>query len=128
MASRALGALAAALVALPTTAAQAVTVSPTAVYISAKSPSALLTLINTGSRPEEIELSIGFGYPVSDSAGVLHVDIVDSAAAPGSPRSHPIFASFRAGSCCSPASVRSFASWSRCPPGLATVNTGAGCW
>jgi P pilus assembly chaperone PapD len=74
------GALAAALVALPTTAAQAVTVSPTAVYISAKSPSALLTLINTGARPEEIELSIGFGYPVSDSAGVLHVDIVDSAA------------------------------------------------
>jgi P pilus assembly chaperone PapD len=74
------GALAAALVALPTTVAQAVTVSPTAVYISAKSPSALLTLINTGARPEEIELSIGFGYPVSDSAGVLRVDIVDSAA------------------------------------------------
>jgi P pilus assembly chaperone PapD len=72
--------LAAALVALPATAAHAVTVSPTAVYISAKSPSALLTLINTGSRPEEIELSIGFGYPVSDSAGVLRVDIVDSAA------------------------------------------------
>jgi P pilus assembly chaperone PapD len=72
--------LAAALVALPATAAHAVTVSPTAVYISAKSPSALLTLINTGARPEEIELSIGFGYPVSDSLGVLRVDIVDSAA------------------------------------------------
>lgn len=61
--------------------AGAVTVSPTAVYISARNPSALLTLINTGTRPEEIEISIAFGYPVSDTAGVLRVDIVD--AAPG---------------------------------------------
>jgi P pilus assembly chaperone PapD len=61
--------------------AGAVTVSPTALYITSRNPSALLTLINTGSRPEEIELSIAFGYPVSDTAGVLRVDIVDSAAA-----------------------------------------------
>lgn len=73
------GALVATLLALPT-AAHAVTVSPTAVYITARNPSALLTLINTGTRAEEIELSIGFGYPVSDSAGVLRVDIVDTAA------------------------------------------------
>jgi P pilus assembly chaperone PapD len=70
-----------ALIAVAATPAQAVTVSPTAVYISSRSPTAMLTLINTGSRPEEIELSIGFGYPVSDTAGVLRVDIVDSAAA-----------------------------------------------
>jgi P pilus assembly chaperone PapD len=68
------------LLALSASAAHAVTVSPTAVYITSKNPSALLTLINTGSRPEEIELSIGFGYPVSDSLGVLRVDIVDTAA------------------------------------------------
>jgi hypothetical protein len=61
--------------------ARAVTVSPTAVYITSRNPSALLTLINTSSRPEEIELSIGFGYPVSDTAGVLRVDIVDVAGA-----------------------------------------------
>jgi hypothetical protein len=67
------------LLALTASSAHAVTVSPTAVYITSRNPSALLTLINTGSRPEEIELSIGFGYPVSDSAGVLRVDIVDSA-------------------------------------------------
>ena len=60
--------------------AHAVTVSPTAVYITSRNPSALLTLINTGSRAEEIELSIGFGYPVSDTAGVLRVDIVETAA------------------------------------------------
>ena len=61
------------------TTAHAVTVSPTALYISARSPSGLLTLVNTGSRTEEIELSFGFGYPVSDTAGVLRVDVVDSA-------------------------------------------------
>jgi P pilus assembly chaperone PapD len=68
-----------ALLALSAPPLQAVTVSPTAVYISSRSPSALLTLINTGTRPEEIELSLGFGYPVSDTAGVLRVDIVDVA-------------------------------------------------
>jgi P pilus assembly chaperone PapD len=73
-------ALVASLMALPSAIAHAVTVSPTAVYITSRNPSALLTLINTGSRAEEIELGIGFGYPVSDSAGVLRVDIVDSAA------------------------------------------------
>ena len=64
-----------------TSTAYAVTVSPTAVYITARNPSALLTLINTGSRPEEIELSVAFGYPVSDTAGVLRVDLLDSAGA-----------------------------------------------
>jgi P pilus assembly chaperone PapD len=79
----------ASLVALPASIAHAVTVSPTAVYITSRNPSALLTLINTGSRPEEIELSIGFGYPVSDTAGVLRVDIVDSA-----PSGEPSLTSF----------------------------------
>ena len=68
------------LLALSASEAHAVTVSPTAVYITSRNPSALLTLINTGSRPEEIELSIAFGYPVSDSTGTLRVDIVDTAA------------------------------------------------
>jgi hypothetical protein len=61
--------------------ARAVTVSPTALYLGTRNPSALLTLVNTGEHAEEIELGFGFGYPVSDSAGILRVDIVDSAAA-----------------------------------------------
>jgi P pilus assembly chaperone PapD len=60
--------------------ARAVTVSPTALYLSARNPSALLTLINTSSRAEEIEISFGFGYPTSDSTGQLQVRITDSAA------------------------------------------------
>jgi hypothetical protein len=62
-------------------AAQAVTVSPTALYLSARNPSALLTLINTSTRAEEIEITFGFGYPTSDSTGTLTVVISDSAAA-----------------------------------------------
>ncbi|MEP6990899.1 MAG: hypothetical protein ABJA80_08230 [bacterium] len=60
--------------------ARAVTVSPTALYITSRSPSALLTLYNAGDRPEEIEISFGFGYPRSDSTGTLQVIITDSAA------------------------------------------------
>lgn len=60
--------------------AAAVTVSPTALYISSRSPSALLTLYNAGDRAEEIEISFGFGYPRSDSTGKLQVMITDSAA------------------------------------------------
>lgn len=72
--------LTAAAVTLLSTAAQAVTVSPTALYLSARNPSALLTLINTSSRAEEIEITFGFGYPTSDSTGTLTVSITDSAA------------------------------------------------
>lgn len=72
--------LAAAGVTLLATAARAVTVSPTALYLSARNPSALLTLINTSSRAEEIEITFGFGYPTSDSTGTLAVSITDSAA------------------------------------------------
>ena len=61
-------------------AAHAVTVSPTALYISSRSPSALLTLYNPGQRAEEIEISFGFGYPRSDSTGALQIMITDSAA------------------------------------------------
>ena len=61
-------------------AAHAVTVSPTALYLTSRNPSALLTLINTSPRAEEIEIAFGFGYPTSDSAGTLQVSITDSAA------------------------------------------------
>ncbi|HEX6599311.1 MAG TPA: hypothetical protein VF034_08325 [Gemmatimonadaceae bacterium] len=72
--------LAAIALALLAPAARAVTVSPTALYLSARNPSALLTLINTSSRAEEIEIAFGFGYPTSDSSGTLAVVITDSAA------------------------------------------------
>jgi P pilus assembly chaperone PapD len=61
--------------------AHAVTVSPTAVFIDARSPTATLSLYNNGTAPEEVEISFGFGYPSSNAEGELQVQIQDSAAA-----------------------------------------------
>ncbi|MDB4949790.1 MAG: hypothetical protein JWM27_2439 [Gemmatimonadetes bacterium] len=73
--------LAAALLAAGAARAHAVTVSPTAVFIDARSPTATLTLYNNGTTPEEVEISFGFGYPSSNDQGVLQVQIADTAAA-----------------------------------------------
>jgi P pilus assembly chaperone PapD len=74
-------ALAAALSPAGAARAHAVTVSPTAVFIDARSPTATLSLYNNGTSPEEVEISFGFGYPSSNADGVLQVQIQDSAAA-----------------------------------------------
>lgn len=73
--------------------ASAVTVSPTALYLSSRNPSAILTLLNTGTRPEEIDIRFGFGYATSDSIGNVRVDIVDSAGA-GEPSVAPWLRAF----------------------------------
>lgn len=59
--------------------AHAVTVSPTALFIDSRSPTGTLTLANTGTLPEEIEISFGFGYPVTDQEGNVRVELVDAA-------------------------------------------------
>lgn len=61
--------------------AEAVTVSPTALFIDARSPSGTLTLYNSGTLPEELEVSFAFGYPTSDAAGTVSVQLADTAAA-----------------------------------------------
>lgn len=53
--------------------AQAVLIAPTAVVIHAKSPSAALTLVNTGDRAAEVSISTSFGVPVTDSVGQMHL-------------------------------------------------------
>lgn len=73
--------------------AAAVTVSPTALFIDARSPTGTLTLYNGGTLPEEIEVSFGFGYPVSDASGAIQVEIRDSAAA-GEPSITPYLRAF----------------------------------
>lgn len=61
--------------------AAAVTVSPSALFIDARSRSGTLTLYNSGTLPEEIEVGFAFGYPVSDANGISSVELRDSAAA-----------------------------------------------
>ncbi|HEV2149956.1 MAG TPA: hypothetical protein VGR37_21340 [Longimicrobiaceae bacterium] len=66
------------------TRAAAVTVSPSALFIDSRTRTGTLTLYNGGTLPEEVEVSFGFGYPVSDANGTVHVELADSAA-PGEP-------------------------------------------
>jgi hypothetical protein len=68
-----LGALAA--VAVGAEAAEAVAVSPTALYIDSRTRSAVLTLYNPGNLPEEISIAFAFGYPQTDAEGNLSVPV-----------------------------------------------------
>lgn len=61
--------------------AWAVAVSPSALFLDARSPAGTLTLYNGGSLPEELEISFAFGYPTSDAEGVVRVEMVDTAPA-----------------------------------------------
>jgi hypothetical protein len=61
-----------------------VSVSPMAVYLDNHHRSGEMTLINPGTRPEEIRIDFAFGYPQSDSLGNVTVPVVP-AAPPGEP-------------------------------------------
>jgi hypothetical protein len=76
--SVALGLLLLGLHALP---ALAVSVSPAALYLDSRTRSGVLTLTNVGSLPEEIEIGFAFGYPTSNDAGNVTLDLVPEAPA-----------------------------------------------
>ncbi|HEX8317299.1 hypothetical protein [Longimicrobium sp.] len=61
--------------------AAAVSVSPIALYLDQTTRTGTLTLYNSGTLPEEVEIGFAFGYPVSDSAGNVSVPLFDTAAA-----------------------------------------------
>jgi hypothetical protein len=77
-----LGALA--LVLAGAEAAEAVSVSPTALYIDHRTRTGVLTLYNPGTLPEEITIDFAFGYPQTDSVGNLSVSVTREPA-PGEP-------------------------------------------
>jgi fimbrial chaperone protein len=60
-------------------AAEAVTVTPTALYITHETRSATLTLRNPGDRPVEVTIGFAFGFPKNDSSGGVHVPLHDIA-------------------------------------------------
>jgi hypothetical protein len=55
----------------------AVLVSPHHVFIDARSRTGMLHLINSGTTPEEVSIELKFGYPDTDSAGGIHVRLID---------------------------------------------------
>jgi hypothetical protein len=59
--------------------AQAVSVTPSALFLDQRERSERLTLLNRGDRPAEVEVSFAFGYAQSDSVGNITVPLADSA-------------------------------------------------
>jgi len=60
-------------------AAASILVSPTVVFVSDKSPTGRITLLNRGDTPQEASIYFSFGLPVSDSLGNISVTFQDSA-------------------------------------------------
>jgi len=52
-------------------------VAPHALYMGDDSRSAVLYLQNVGDRTEEVSIELQFGYPVSDSTGNVHVELIE---------------------------------------------------
>ncbi|HXT16776.1 MAG TPA: hypothetical protein VN706_14150 [Gemmatimonadaceae bacterium] len=57
---------------------EAVSISPTAIYLSSRDRTASFELYNGDDTPAEVELSLAFGYPASDSLGRVDVHLLDS--------------------------------------------------
>jgi len=74
--------------------ADAVSVSPVALYIDHRTRSETLTLYNSGATTEEIEISFAFGYARSDSTGEVSVFFSDEAAPAGEPSVVPYLRAF----------------------------------
>lgn len=62
-------------------AAQGVIVAPHAVFISHATRSGSITLFNPTDQPVEVSVSFGFGYPTTDSAGSVSLELTDTAPA-----------------------------------------------
>jgi len=56
---------------------EGVLVAPHAVFIDHASRTGQLTLVNTGTDPEEVTIDLRFGYPDTDSAGNIFVRLID---------------------------------------------------
>jgi hypothetical protein len=60
---------------------EAIYVTPTAVFMDDRSPSAQVTIGNSGETPEEATVELRFGFPDVDSGGTPYIRFVDD---PGS--------------------------------------------
>jgi hypothetical protein len=59
--------------------AQGVMVAPHAVYINHATRAGSISLYNPGSDPVEVSIGFGFGYPTTDTAGTVSIELMDSA-------------------------------------------------
>jgi hypothetical protein len=74
-----LGVFGAAALALSPAAAEAVLVTPTALYIDHQTRTGTITLINNSERPAEVSIRFMFGYPQSNETGRVTVQLLEEA-------------------------------------------------
>jgi hypothetical protein len=74
--------------------ADAVSVSPVALFIDHRTRSETLTLYNPGTMPEEIEIDFAFGYARSDTTGNVSVVFSEDPAPVGEPSVVPYMRAF----------------------------------
>jgi hypothetical protein len=74
--------------------ADAVSVSPVALYMDHRTRSETLTLYNSGTTTEEIDISFAFGYARSDSTGDVSVVFSEDPAPAGEPSVVPYLRAF----------------------------------
>jgi len=55
----------------------AILISPHAVFMDHRTRAGQVYLANTGTTPEEVEIALSYGYPVTDSAGNISVRLID---------------------------------------------------
>jgi len=55
-------------------------VYPHALFTSDQEPSAVFFVQNSGQVPAEVEVSLSFGYPASDSLGDVHIKLIENPA------------------------------------------------
>jgi len=70
-------AIAAVAVALHPVISSAVLVAPHAVFIDHRTRTGQITLANSSTEPEEVEIELKFGYPTTDSSGNPYVELID---------------------------------------------------
>lgn len=62
----------------PSARAQGILLAPTAIVIEDRAKSGAITMVNPGSSLVEVTISTGFGYPATDSAGVMYLKLHDA--------------------------------------------------
>ncbi|HKI94941.1 MAG TPA: hypothetical protein VJ992_06585 [Gemmatimonadales bacterium] len=57
--------------------AWAILVAPQAIFLSDRERTGEVHLVNTGSKPEDVQIDLEYGYPATDSAGQIGIKLIE---------------------------------------------------
>jgi hypothetical protein len=55
----------------------AILVAPQAIFMSDRDRTGEVFLVNTGSKPEDVQIGLEYGYPATDSAGKIGITLIE---------------------------------------------------